>query len=65
MMRRLSRGEAGARQEGACLQDCPAPEKTVCPAGSSLKNAKQPWGVIAAYFKGPGELTFEIEQVLK
>ena len=26
---------------------------------------EQPWGVIAAYIKGPGQLTFEIEQILK
>ncbi len=29
------------------------------------KPARQPWGVIAAYFKGPGRLTFEIEQVVR
>ncbi|MEK6706625.1 MAG: VOC family protein [Bdellovibrionota bacterium] len=48
-------------------EDCQKDFDFVVQNGADVieKPAKQHWGVIAAYFKGPGQLTFEIEQVQK
>lgn len=50
-------------------QDCQADfDRVVSHGGNQIEvlepPTKQPWGVIAAFLKGPGAVTFEIEQVL-
>jgi lactoylglutathione lyase len=47
--------------------DCDAGYRTVTGRGAETIETPQdrPWGGRAAYLKGPGGLTFEIEQILK
>jgi catechol 2,3-dioxygenase-like lactoylglutathione lyase family enzyme len=48
-------------------EDCDADYRTVMGRGAETIEAPQdrPWGARAAYLKGPGGLTVEIEQLLK
>jgi len=48
-------------------EDCDADYRTVTGRGAETIEAPQdrPWGARAAYLKGPGGLTVEIEQLLK
>jgi catechol 2,3-dioxygenase-like lactoylglutathione lyase family enzyme len=48
-------------------EDCNADYRAVTGRGAETIEAPQdrPWGARAAYLKGPGGLTVEIEQVLK
>ena len=48
-------------------EDCDADYRTLTDRGPESIAAPQdrPWGARSAYLKGPGELTVEIEQVLK
>jgi uncharacterized glyoxalase superfamily protein PhnB len=48
-------------------EDCDADYRTVTNRGAETIEAPQdrPWGARAAYLKGPGGLTVEIEQLLK
>jgi hypothetical protein len=48
-------------------QDCDADYRTVTGRGAETIEPPQdrPWGARAAYLKGPGGLTVEIEQLLK
>src|ERR1700693_6231617 len=48
-------------------EDCDADYRTVTARGAENNEAPQdrPWGARAAYLKGPGVLTVEIEQLLK
>jgi uncharacterized glyoxalase superfamily protein PhnB len=48
-------------------QDCDADYRTVMGRGAETIEGPQdrPWGARAAYLKGPGALTVEIEQLLK
>ena len=47
--------------------DCERDFRVVADRGAEVVEGpeKKPWGVVAAYLKGPGALTVEIEQVLK
>lgn len=47
-------------------QDCGKDFRSVVERGAQVIEppTQQPWGVIAAYLKGPGGLSFEIEQAL-
>jgi predicted enzyme related to lactoylglutathione lyase len=46
--------------------DCERDFRSVTERGAAVVEApqKKPWGVVAAYLRGPGALTVEIEQVL-
>ena len=48
-------------------EDCDADYRTLTSRGAEAIEAPQdrPWGARAAYLKGPGGLTVEIEQLLK
>ena len=48
-------------------EDCDADYRTVAGRGAETIEAPQdrPWGARAAYLKGPGGLTVELEQLLK
>jgi uncharacterized glyoxalase superfamily protein PhnB len=48
-------------------EDCDADYRTVASRGAETVEAPKdrPWGARAAYLKGPGAMTVEIEQVFK
>jgi predicted enzyme related to lactoylglutathione lyase len=48
-------------------QDCDADFRKLTGRGAAVieKPEDKSWGVRAAYFKGPGGITFELEQVLR
>jgi len=57
----------GVMTLGFDSEDCDADYRTVTGRGAETIEAPQdrPWGARAAYLKGPGGLTVEIEQLLK
>jgi lactoylglutathione lyase len=63
--------DAGAADSTVTLgfdsEDCDADYRTVTARGAETIEAPQdrPWGARAAYVKGPGGLTVELEQRLK
>lgn len=58
--------EDGAATIGFASDDCDADHRLAADRGADTLEAPEdrPWGVRAAYLRGPGRITFEIEQEL-